>query len=145
MLKKIKDTPNVGIFTISTGEVLRIWAEAQGLNLGSSLMPCTTYMDFLQADNEMATFARMTGGRWYKPRFQGELPEIFSDIAADIRNQYLITYRPSNTKLDGTYRKIKVELVAPNGGPLRVQDQKGKQLKVNVFAREGYTAKHQVE
>ncbi len=145
VLKKIKDTPNVGIFAISTGEVLRIWAEARGMRLGSSLMPCTGNMDFLQADNQMGTFARMTGGRWYKPRFEGELPEIFRDVGANIRNQYLLTYHPSNVRLDGTYRKIKVELVAPDGGPLRVLDQKGKQLKVNVIAREGYTAKHEVE
>jgi VWFA-related protein len=145
VLKKIKETPDIGIFTISTGEVLRMWIDAHGPGSGPSPFACSTHMDFLQADNQMATFARMSGGRWYKPRFEGELPEIFHSIAADIRNQYLITYHPSNTKLDGTYRKIEVELVAPNGGPLRVQDQKGKQLKVKVMAREGYTAKHQVE
>lgn len=145
VLKKIKDTPNVGIYTISTGEVLRLWADAQGLNLRSTLLPCSTNMDFLQADNQMRTFSQLTGGRWYKPRFEGELPEIFRDVAANIRNQYLLTYHPTNTKLDGTYRKLKVELVAPDGGPLRVQDQKGKPLKVNIIAREGYTAKHEVE
>ena len=38
-------------------------------------------MDYLQADNEMRTFAAMTGGRAYFPRFQGELPEMFGDIS----------------------------------------------------------------
>ena len=42
-------------------------------------------MDYLQADNEMNTFARMTGGRAYFPRFDGELPGIFNSIAGDIR------------------------------------------------------------
>jgi VWFA-related protein len=102
-------------------------------------------IDYLQADNEMNTFARMTGGRAYFPRFEGELPAIFHDIAADIRNQYLLAYHPTNSKLDGTYRKLKVELIAPGGGPLKVKDQKGKDLKVQVIAREGYTAKHTVE
>jgi hypothetical protein len=87
----------------------------------------------------------MTGGRAYFPRFEGELPEIFHDVAADIRNQYSITYHPTNTALDGTYRKLKVELVAPDGGPLKVRNQKGKDVKVEVIAREGYTAKHTVE
>jgi hypothetical protein len=93
----------------------------------------------------MNTFARLTGGRAYFPRFEGELPEIFRDIAGDIRNQYILAYHPTNTKLDGTYRKLKVELVSPDGGPLKIKDQKGKDVKVEIVAREGYTAKHQVE
>jgi len=48
------------------------------------------------------------------------------DVAASLRNQYSMTYSPSNSTLDGKYRKIKVELVAPDGGPLTVLDQKGK-------------------
>jgi len=91
------------------------------------------------------TFAQLTGGRAYFPRFQGELPEIFHDVAADIRNQYSISYHPTNAKLDGTYRKLKVELQAPDGGPLKIHDQKGKEVKYVVYAREGYTAKHTVE
>ena len=79
------------------------------------------------------------------PASRANCREIFSDIAIDIRNQYSISYHPTNTKLDGTYRKLKVELQAPDGGPLKIRDQKGKELKVIVYAREGYTAKHTVE
>jgi VWFA-related protein len=146
VMKKIKDTPDVTIFTLSTGEVLRMWAEAQGYGQGmGGLMPCTSQMDYLQADNQMNTFAKMTGGRWYKPRFEAEMPEIFRDIASNIRNQYVLSYHPTNPKLDGSYRKLKVELQAPDGGPLKVKDQKGKDLKYQIIAREGYTAKHEVE
>ena len=102
-------------------------------------------IDYLQADNELRTFAAMTGGRAYFPRFEGELPELFGDISSDIRNQYTLSYSPSNTKLDGTYRKLKVQVVAPDGGPLKVRDQKGKDVKIEVVAREGYTAKHTVD
>jgi hypothetical protein len=35
---------------------------------------------------------------------------------------------------------VKVELVAPDGSPLSVTDQKGKKQKTVVYAREGYTA-----
>ena len=145
MLKKIKETPDVTIFTLSTGEVLRMWAEAQGLGSRQGIFPCSSTLDYLQADNQMATFARMTGGRWYKPRFEGELPEIFRDVASNIRNQYVLAYQPTNPKLDGSYRKLKVQVVGPDGGPLKVKDQKNKDLKFNVYAREGYTAKHEVE
>ena len=102
-------------------------------------------ISLLQADNEMRTFANLTGGASYFPRFEGELPDIFHQIGADIRNQYTISYHPTNPKLDGTYRKLKVELQAADGGALKVKDQKGKDVKYIVYAREGYTAKHTVE
>ncbi|MDP9264216.1 MAG: VWA domain-containing protein, partial [Acidobacteriota bacterium] len=137
-LKKVKETPNVSIFTISTGFALLAQADARG-----ALGPVQR-MDFLQADNQMRAFASMTGGKWYQPRFEGDLPDIFRDVANSIRNQYSISYRPSNAKQDGTYRKIKIELVDGNGGPLQI-NVNGKPSKVSIVAREGYTAKQQVE
>jgi VWFA-related protein len=147
MMKKIKDTKDVTIFPISVGFIVREYCEthpggcrgAHGMGI-----PVGT-MDYLQGDNEMRTFAAMTGGRAYFPRFEGELPELFGDISGDIRNQYSLSYHPTNTKLDGTYRKLKVQVVAPDGGPLKVKDQKGKDVKIEVVARDGYTAKHTVD
>jgi VWFA-related protein len=138
ILKKLKNTQNVTIYAVSVGREYRERAEAMGV--GGLI---TT--DWLQADNQMNTFAHMTGGRAYFPRFEGELPEIFKDVGSDIRNQYTLAYHPTNTKLDGSYRKLKVELTGPDGGPLKVRDKKGKDVKVQIYAREGYTAKHQVE
>ena len=146
-LKKIKDTKDVTIFSVSIGWYLREYCEVHH---------CTSYsqgmaryglhnIDYLQADNEMKTFAQMTGGRAYFPRFEGEFSEIFHDIGDDIRHQYTLAYSPTNTKLDGTYRKLKVQVVAPDGGPLKVKDQKGKDVKIDVVARDGYTAKHTVD
>jgi VWFA-related protein len=142
-LKKIKSTKDVTIYPISVGFTAREYCEVHHCRT-RGMIPVGN-MDYLQADNEVRTFAQLTGGRAYFPRFQGELPEIFHDIAADIRNQYSISYHPTNAKLDGTYRKLKVELQAPDGGPLKVHDQKGKEVKYIVYAREGYTAKHTVE
>src|SRR5258708_38982160 len=93
----------------------------------------------------MKSLAAMTGGRAYFPRFDGELPGMFGDTSSDIRNQYTISYAPTNSKLDGTYRKLKVQVVGPDGGPLKVKDQKGKDVKIDVVARDGYTAKHTVD
>lgn len=145
MLKKIRNTKDVTIFPISIGWALRNYCEVQhclGATRGG--VPAGE-MDYLQADNEMQTFARMTGGRFYQPRFAAEYPEIFQSITGDIRNQYMLAYRPSNPKLDGSYRKLKVEVMAADGGPLKVRDQKGKDVKYQVYSREGYTAKHVVE
>jgi VWFA-related protein len=143
--KKIKTTHDVTIFPISVGWIARERAEAQGGAASHGMGIPIGQMDYLQADNEMQTFARLTGGRFYQPRFTGDMVDAFHDITGDIRNQYAITYHPTNTKLDGTYRKLKVDVVAPDGGPLKVRDQKGKDLKYQVIARDGYTAKHTVD
>jgi VWFA-related protein len=145
ILKKIKSTKDVAIYPISVGFAVREYCEVHRCGYTHGIGIPVDNMDYLQGDNEMRTFAGLTGGRAYFPRFEGELPGIFQTIAADIRNQYSIAYHPTNTKLDGTYRKLKVEMQAPDGGPLKVRDQKGKDVKVLVSTREGYTAKHQVE
>ncbi|MGA7322008.1 MAG: VWA domain-containing protein, partial [Candidatus Sulfotelmatobacter sp.] len=143
--KKIKDTKDVTIFPVSVGWIIREMYEARGRSAPHGMGIPVNNMDYLQADNEMRNFAAMTGGRAYFPRFEGEMPELFHDISTDIRNQYSLTYRPTNDKLDGTYRKLKVQVVAPDGGPLKVKDQKGKEQKIEVVSRDGYTAKHSVD
>ena len=109
IMAKIKATPNVTIFTISTGGLAREMADDRGQMGG------ITRMNFLQADNEMKTFAAMTGGLSFQPKFEGELPDIFAQINDSIRNQYVVTYRPTNSKNDGSYRKVKVYLVDNEG------------------------------
>jgi VWFA-related protein len=145
ILKKVKSTKDIAIYPISVGFAEREYYESHGRAAPHGMGIPVGQMDYLQADNEMKTFANLTGGRAYFPRFEGEMPGIFNEIAADLRNQYVLAYHPINTKLDGTYRKLKVELQAPDGGPLKIRDQKGKDVKPIVYAREGYTAKHQVE
>ncbi len=140
--KKVKLTPNVTIYTISTGWALR---ESIDARYGRNQDVSAALMNYTQADNQMHTFAKMTGGQSYVPRLEGELPAIFREIAGSIRDQYTITYKPTNTKQDGTYRKLKVELVGPNDKPLEIRDQKNKDIKYQILARDGYTAKHQVE
>lgn len=57
--------------------------------------------------------AKETGGKAYFPISVGELGGIATDIASELRTQYLVSYYPSNTKKDGTIRQIKV--VIPDG------------------------------
>ena len=137
ILQKVKNTPNVTIFAIGTGQVARIMAESR--------MRPETEMDYLQADNQLSTFARMTGGMAFFPRFVGELPDIFHDINESIRSQYVLSYKPTNPKQDGSYRKLRVELVDDEGHPLKMQDEKHHPLKYDVIARDGYKAAQQVE
>jgi len=103
-------------------------------------------MEYLQADNELRTFAKETGGAAYFPKFPGEYPSIFQALHQSLRNQYVLTYQPSNTKHDGAFRKIKVELVNPaTNEPLPVKDEKGKPIKYQIVAKSGYKAPREVE
>jgi len=139
ILAKVKASQNITIFTIGTGALVRELADARG-GMGP-----VTRLDYLQAENQMKTFAQMTGGMSFNPMFQGALPDIFAQINDSIRNQYVLTYRPTNNKNDGTYRRIQVKLVDNEGHPLQMQDEKHKPLKYSVIARDGYRAKQEVE
>ncbi len=141
ILAKIKATPNVTIFTIGTGALAAELNDARA-GLGGGQIG---RMNTLQAQNQLQTFARMTGGMYFYPMFEGALPDIFSQINHSIRNQYVLTYKPTNNKNDGTYRHVKVLLVDNEGKPLKMQDEKQKPLKYSVIARDGYNAKPPVE
>src|SRR5450432_1546178 len=99
-----------------------------------------SHMDYLQGENQLKTIASLTGGYSWFLQFDGEIPGIFHDVVAFLRNQYSISYTPTTGANDGKFHKVKIELVAPDGTPLVVTDQKGKKQKVVVYAREGYTA-----
>jgi VWFA-related protein len=140
ILAKVKSTPNVTIFTIGTGAFVNEMAGGRG-GMGGGMRD----LNYLQAQNQLKTFASMTGGLSFSPVFQGELPDIFAQINDSIRNEYILTYRPTNNKNDGSYRKVKVLLVDNEGHPLRMEDEKGKPQKYSIIARDGYNAKLPVE
>jgi len=130
------DTP---IYAIGTGQAVRMWYDSRGY------MNSMDNLGFLQADNQLRSFSRLSGGRAYFPRFEGQFREIYADIAAALRNEYNLSYASSNTKRDGKFRKIKVELLGEDGKQLKIVDQKGKEVKYEVRAREGYYAPRPVE
>jgi len=143
--KKLRETRNITIYAVGTGQFVRALTDCPRTTVDVLSRCSERRLDYLQADNQLITFARMTGGQAYFPRFPGAFPEVFADIAQSIRNQYVLAYHPTNAKQDGTYRKIKVELVDGEGHPLKIHDQKGKDVKFQIVAREGYKAKQQVE
>ncbi len=138
--RKILQDAGVPIYAIGLMQSLREWYDAHGY------MGSIARLDFLQADNQMNTFARESGGQAFFPRFYGEFPSIFGAISQSLRNQYTIGYEPANKARDGKFRKIKVELVNPaTNQPLRVVDGKGKPIKYQIIAKAGYTAPREVE
>ena len=96
-------------------------------------------VNYLQAENQLKTFAEMTGGWAWFPRFEGEMNDIFNTVAIFLRNQYTIGFTPS-TPPDGKVHKLKVEILDNEGNPFMTQDKKGKKKKIVVNAREWYTS-----
>jgi VWFA-related protein len=137
--RKALQEAGVPIYAIGLMQALREYYDARGM------MGPMARMDFLQADNQMRTFAKETGGQSFFPRFYGEFPSIYQAISQSLRNQYTLAYSPTNTARDGRFRKIKVELVNPAGDPLRITDEKGKPIKYTIIAKAGYTAPREVE
>jgi Ca-activated chloride channel family protein len=67
-----------------------------------------------------------TGGRMFRVRDVAELGDIATRISAELRNEYVIGYRPSEMKTDGNWRKLKIRLVPPPGlPPLTVHNRQG--------------------
>jgi VWFA-related protein len=130
-LRRIKKGPAT-IFAVGVAEAEYQSAEAQLSGVNS--------LSYLQAKNQLQTFAKLSGGTAWFPRFEGEMPDIFKSVATFLRSQYRLGFSPANLVHDGKYHKLKVEIVRPDGSPLIVTNPKGKQQKPVVYTREGYTA-----
>lgn len=133
-------TAGVPIYALGTLQALREYYDSRGF------MGPIQRLDFLQADNQLRTFARETGGYSWFPRFFGEYGAIFRQLLEAMRNTYTLTYSPTNTARDGKFRKIKVELVNPaTGEALRIVDERNKPMKYQIVAKTGYQAPREVE
>src|SRR5262249_38252805 len=68
-----------------------------------------------KARKALQDLAEATGGLAFFPENAGDTEEICAQIARDIRNQYTISYYPTNNAKDGTYRTVSVQLTAQRG------------------------------
>jgi Ca-activated chloride channel homolog len=66
-----------------------------------------------------------TGGVAFFPKTLDEVDEISRAVAHDIRNQYSITYKPTNPRSNGGYRSVRVEAHAPGYHDLQVRTRSG--------------------
>ena len=133
-----KAIQNAGVPIYAIG-LMQTYRDMNGVDAGSQ------GLTFLQADNQLRTFTKESGGIAYFPHFYGEFPDIYRGIGEVLRSQYLISYTPSNTARDGKFRKIKVDLVDPeNNKPLIIKED-GKAVKYEVLAKAGYSAPKPVE
>jgi Ca-activated chloride channel homolog len=77
----------------------------------------------------LAELSEISGGRMFSVENTDELPDIAEKISIELRNQYVLGYKPSNLIRDGRWRRIKVKLNPPKGLP-----------PLQIYARTGYYA-----
>src|SRR5258708_1919206 len=85
--------------------------------------------DELGGPSLLSEVTEMTGGRVFAVEKLDDLPDIASKIGMELRNQYVLGYRPSNKAHDARWRKLKIKLRAPKGLP-----------PLSVYSKTGYYA-----
>jgi Ca-activated chloride channel homolog len=68
-----------------------------------------------RARKALEQIAAASGGLAFFPENVDDVHSICEHVAHDIRNQYILAYYPSNSRRDGTYRAISVEVIPPRG------------------------------
>jgi len=77
----------------------------------------------------LSEISEMTGGRSFTVDNPNDLTDVAVKIGVELRNQYVIAYRPTSPLRNGKWHKIKVKLLPPKGLP-----------PLRVYARQGYYA-----
>ena len=83
----------------------------------------------LNGPSLLTEVTELTGGRAFDVGNLNQLPDIAAKIGAELRNQYMLGYRPSNKSHDARWRKIKIKLRTPKGLP-----------PLSIYAKTGYYA-----
>jgi VWFA-related protein len=121
---KIVANAGVPIYIVGVGN---LFFKKYGDNL-----PPEMRLEFLQAQNGLNTFAKLSGGAYFPMTFESELPQIMRNISAMLRSQYSLGYSPTNTRREGKERKLKVDVDVDGDG---TPDNK----QLTVYYREKYT------
>jgi VWFA-related protein len=124
MLKRVNST-NAVIYCIGMMQFMREYMDSHGY-----LSP-EARLTYLQADNQLNTFSKRTGGKAWFPRFVGEYPNILQQVGIELRSQYSMGYQSTNPNKDGKFRKIKVDVVDESGTVVKT---------VIARAKDGYQA-----
>jgi VWFA-related protein len=77
-----------------------------------------------KADSNMVKLAEETGGMAFFTGDMLALEKSFNRINKELRAQYLVTYKPTNDRYDGSFRRIEVKLANGQGG-LKVRTKHG--------------------
>jgi len=106
---------SVVIYTISTSTE---WIQ---LSQTDPMKAADRKLHLTDGDKVLADLAEETGGRAFFPYHVDDLDQSFQDIGDELRNQYSITYNPTNFVPNGKYHRIKVEVLNHNGYEVRAR------------------------
>src|SRR5205085_1943970 len=108
--RKVVQNAGVPIYVIGTGNMyLKRYGDMLGATDGPFGATTPGRLTFLQAQNQLNTFAKETGGMYFPYTFEGEIPKILQSINALLRSQYSLGYNPGD-KRDGKQHKIVVKV-----------------------------------
>lgn len=99
-------------------DLMRITRDSEVLVYSIGLLSEEERNEARKAKRALSELADVSGGFAYFPKNLGEVEEITPRIAHEIRNQYILSYTPQGP-LDGTYRKLKVEVRGARGATVR--------------------------
>lgn len=122
------------LFAVATGTLLRQpspgEAQRQRREKKKGEAPADFEAAFAAADARLRLLTEETGGLAYFPRSSAELAAVYEEIGRRLRHTYSLGYVPTNRARDGSYRRIRVELVGDYARP----------LPYRLTARRGYFA-----
>jgi len=106
---------NVVIYAISTSTQ---WIQ---LSQTDPSKAANRKMHLTEGDEILKDLSEETGGRAFFPYHVDDLNQSFQDIGDELRNQYTITYSPTNFVANGKYHRIKIEIPSHNGYQVRAR------------------------
>ncbi len=97
---------------VKSGAVVYVISKAQQMikAMNGTLFRGAAVQRLENAERTMTELCKKTGGQIYSPLKDDEMKEVYTKIARELKNQYIITYVPKNEKRDGTLRSVKVFL-----------------------------------
>jgi len=108
---------------ISQENLVKAAQQSEVLIYGVGLLGEEERREAQRAQRALKELGLATGGEVFFPKDVAEVDKIAHQVARDIRNQYTIEYSPSNTAMDGTFRRIEIKVNAP--GNLKVRTRSG--------------------
>jgi len=115
------------------GDIRRLVKEADtqvyAIGIFDSIGSRSRTPEELYGPSLLTELTELTGGRVFAVENINDLPNVAVKIGLELRNQYVLGYRPSNKSHDARWRKIKIKLLVPKGLP-----------PLSVYAKSGYYA-----
>lgn len=111
------DRAATSLYVVSKATALmdrvRPYAGKAGTLTGTSGRARAIIAKLTESEERMRSLADRYGGRLYAPITDGDLATAYGDVAAELKQQYVITYVPKNEVRDGRWRTIEIFLTRP--------------------------------